>query len=695
MRADLLALTPDTLAELTNRGLVKRATREVERESPAIAEDPDGTVTATASDGTTTSLPPGGLEAGKCSCGAPGVCRHIVGLVLAYQTWQPGTPPANATGQADAGETPADPSATPADPSEMQAGVGGAEDGAGAVRVATGLVGSERAVGSGWSPGEFSDAELEARIGERMMAAARRVERGGFVARVHRGRVGDPVPTVELPTATVRFLVPGNLGFARTDAVAGVRDDVIALAVWAFRAADSRGPGVADLQVQVGGGRSRTAGAGAALERAVALAGLVLREGAVHLGAGIGAEVSGVRRELEAARMRWPLLAVDDLVAQLGAYRDRTARYRPEALAEHVAELFARRRTVTEGGASLASRVLGTDEAAETPLRRARLDGLGARVSAIGEERVVDVFLAHADSAAVLVLRRAYESEDPGPRLAERRVAGVTIGALAGGAVITESAARSASRTVRLGARRLSRTEAMASRGSWQNLPRALIAADLAALATELDALPPRPVRARVEAELVRVVPIAEVVTVRYSPGAQRLDAVIVDAAGTAATVTATHAACAPGRLDGVAAALAGEVRYVAGTVRRGGGGIVIDPIGFAVGDGVLVPDLSPAGPGAEPRDRPDSPIDPLGHALEEAVALLAEVAHRGLVHAPPTMGQRLRQAADRLARVGLRRAADATTVLAGLLGPDPGERAVQAWVDAFLRVSLSAELRG
>ncbi|MEU4240117.1 hypothetical protein [Actinoplanes sp. NPDC026619] len=651
MRPDLLALTTDTLAELTNRGLVKRAAREADREPPAISEDPDGTVHATAPDGITTVLPRGGLAAGKCACEAPGLCRHLLALVLTYQQQHQSAAPGDVVGP---------PSPAPAD--------------------------------HAWSPGEFTEAQLVARIGERAVGAARRVERAGYVARVHRGRPGDPVPTVELPTATVRFLVPGDLGFARTDAVAGVRDDVIALAVWAFRAADEQTPGEGDVQVQVGGGAA--AGGGAGLDRAVALAGLVLREGAVHLGAGIGAEVTSVRRELEAGRLRWPLLAVEDLVGQLDAYRERSARYRPEALADHVAELFARHRAAGAGGASLVSRVLGTDEASETPLRRARLDGLGARVSVAGEERVVDVFLAHADSGTVLVLRRAYASDEAGPRLGERRVAGVSIRALASGVVVTESAARSASRTVRLGARRLSRTEAMATRGSWDELPRALVADDLAALAAELGALPPRPIRARVEAELVRVVPVAEVRSISYAPGAQRLDAVIADGNGTTATITATHAACAPGRLDGVAEALSGEVRFVAGSVRRGGGGVVIDPIGFATGDGVLVPDLAPATHGADPRPLPDATADPLGHALDEALTLLAEVTHRGLLHTPPTMGGRLGGAADRLARTGLRRAAEATRALAGRLGPDPGADAVDAWVEAYLRVCLAAELR-
>ena len=528
-----------------------------------------------------------------------------------------------------------------------------------------------------------------------MVAAARRVERTGYVARVHRARPGDPVPSVELPTATVRFLVPGDLGFARTDAVAGVRDDVLALAVWAFREADVSFPGEPDAQVQVGG---TAAGTGApALDAAVALASVVLREGAVHIGSGITAEVTAVRRSLEAARMRWPLLAVDDVVTQLAAYRDRSARYRPEALADHVAELHARHRAVTSSGAgrrTLRSRVLGTDEASETPLRRARLDGLGARVSAAGGERMIEVFLAHADSATVLVLRRSYETGDAGPGLAARRVAGVSIGALAGGAVVTESAARSASRAVRLGTRRLSRTEAMTSRGSWQDLPRALIADDLAALAGELDALPPRPVRARVEAELVRVIPVAEVHSVTYAPGAQRLDAVIADAAGVTAVVSATHASCAPGRLDSMAAALRGELRYVAGSVRRGGGGVVIDPIGFAVDGAVVVPDLAEAGRGAEPDDAAAPTTDAIGLALAEAAALLAELAHGGLQHASATMPGRLRAAAGRLRKAGLRRVAETVEALAGRLGPDPGDAAVEAWVDAHLRVNLAADMR-
>jgi hypothetical protein len=57
-------------------------------------------------------------------------------------------------------------------------------------------------------------------------------------------------------------------------------------------------------------------------------------------------------------------------------------------------------------------------------------------------------------------------------------------------------------------------------------------------------------------------------------------------------------------------------------------------------------------------------------------------------------MPERLRQAAGSPARLGLHRAGAATTTPAGLLGPDPPEEAVHAWVGAYPRVSVAAERR-
>ncbi|WP_433615458.1 SWIM zinc finger family protein [Dactylosporangium sp. CA-139114] len=660
MRADVLALTAGSLAALTNRGLVKRATREVEAAPPGVAEDADGTLRGSFADGAAPALPTGGLERATCTCGAAGVCRHVLGLILAYQA-------AGGSGEKPAG-------------GDAPAG-GTGEAAAGAV---------------GWSPGAFTDERVAERIGARMMAAARRARRAGYHARVIRPSAADPVARVDLGSATVRFLVPHDLGFVHTDAVAGMRDDVIALAVWAFREADRQAPGQADVRVDVGEPATER-GEGPGL--AAGLATEVLLGGAVQLGAGIVGGIADVTRRLERDGLRWPLLAVGELAEQLEAYRDRGSGYSPERLAELVGELHARARAARGLGGGARARVLGTGEAAETALRRVRLDGLGCRVVAAGsaatgdERRVVEVYLAHADTGTVLVLRRVWDGDEPGARLGRRRLAGSSVGALAAGTLVTESAVRSAGRAVRLTTSRVAKATVTASRGAWDRLPATLLVRDLAALAGELDRLPPRVVRPRIEAELVRVLEVAQVHAVAYAPGAQRLRAGLADRHGNRAVLTATHTAAAPGRLDAVAEALAAGPSFVSGVVRKTSGGIEIDPLAIVAGATVVVPDLGEAGAGE--LARPDGVgKEPLAEALDHAIATLAEMPHRGLRHLPPGFGDRLRKAGDGLHRVGLHRAAAALETLRDALGPDPGEAVVRAWVDAHLRLTVTAELR-
>jgi hypothetical protein len=86
-RADLLALTEDSLAALANRGLVKRAAKELAAGAGArIATDADGELSAEFPDGIVARLRADApLAEATCSCSAAGLCRHRIGLVLAYQ----------------------------------------------------------------------------------------------------------------------------------------------------------------------------------------------------------------------------------------------------------------------------------------------------------------------------------------------------------------------------------------------------------------------------------------------------------------------------------------------------------------------------------------------------------------------------------------------------------------------------------
>lgn len=622
MRADLLALTTDALASLANRGLVKRATRDLDG-VPPVTEAGDGTVEVTFADGAAVTLPPGhGLDTAACTCGAPGVCRHRIGAVLAYQR-----------------DRSAEPAPAVAPP--------------------------------GW-PGSVTDEELTTQFGARTVASARRRLASGFTARVRRATT-----TVETPAATVRFLVPGELGFIDCDARADTRDTLVVLAVWAFRRADETLPDEAEVTVELSSPAARPATV------PLTAVGELLRAG---VGSADEVLTAALRREQEAcerANLRWPAAALAELVEQVRAYRSRSAEHEPVRVAELITELYAR-----EHAAAVApSRALGTEEPAETPLRQVRLVALGCRVGREPDADTAEVFLAHPGTETVLAVRQRWPRATNGAtEVAARRVAGATVAALAAGNVVSEAAVRSAGRVVRFGAGRLARTTVSPVGESWADLPPALRPPSVAAVSELLAGLPPRFVRARVAAELVRVLPVADVRQVRYLAGAQRLEAVIADADGHTATVGLTHRAAAPGALDALAGALAAGPTAVSGVVRRARGGLVIEPYAIQTGNGVVVPDLADADGTMPPASgRPER--EPLAAAIEDALVLLAEGAHRGLSRLPASMADRGTDAAAGLFRVGLSRCAAAVTSWAGATG-DP-----RAWTRAVIRLMTAAEL--
>ncbi|WP_433174985.1 hypothetical protein [Actinoallomurus sp. CA-150999] len=855
IRADLLALTPDALAALANRGLVKRATKELDAgNAPAVDVAPDGTVRGRFPDGAEATLPDGGgLEGASCTCAATGVCRHRIGLILAYQrqaaemgraadaespargeadaaqagTAHAGTAPGKGTiaggernapdlpaGEADAsgarvaeageGTSPtapvggagaaghpaettgdgvesaladspdphdpvdrqdmpalADPAdrptladrpdpanlpaladrpdpanlpalADPPDPADLPAlahrpdaadlpvladrpdsadrpnlpdaagpvdphGVAGSADPGGAAGP-PGNVG--RPPWSLWSPGAFDDEALVRTLGQRALTAARRTHRAGYSARIRRPTPADPVAAVELSTCTVRFLVPGELGYVHTDAATGLRGEVITLAVWAFRAADERGLRGEDVRVDVGG-RAGGGPARSGLEAVVGLVDEVLLEGAVHAGPLQPAALRRASRALTARNLHWPASALDDLTEQLAAYQDRAARYAPETLAGLLAEVHARHRAARHSDGLPRAQVLGTDESAETPLRQVRLTALGCRVGGTEDERTADVFLAQAHSGVVLVLKRRWEVAEgqalTGGDLASRRILGSTLRSLAAANVVSENASRSAGRVVRLAAGRVSRTTVTPVGVSWKDLPGSVLVRDLRALDREVASLPPALIRPRVEAELIRVVEAVEVHEVGYDPGGQRLEAVIADANGTTAVVSAVYSPYRPGALDSLAEVLTEQATgplLISGAVRRTGGALVLDPIAVMAGGAVIVPDLAPGAGGAALDPYAGRQADPLGAALGDAVAACAEAAHRGLRHATDGVRTRVEKAAHGLRRVGLRTAADLVAGLGTALRSEDADRMTSAWIDAWIRLATLVELR-
>ncbi|MEI8254547.1 MAG: SWIM zinc finger family protein, partial [Deltaproteobacteria bacterium] len=382
-RADLLALSPETVATLANAGLVKRAQREIAAgQGPALSEDEATVVTGTFPDGAVARLAPDrALEDTACTCGATGVCRHRVAVALAYGEWHRAQTPFEA-------------------PAEWVA----------------------------WSPGAHADEALVAAVGGRTLERARAQLRVGVDITITRPTAGEPVPAAHLAACTVRFLVPEDLAYARCDCTQGTACEHVVLAVWAFRDADARGVAQRTCTVSLGGASAVAAGDHDALTEAESLARDLLASGLSHTGPEIARRVAHVRARLQDAGHVWPLDIVDELERSLEAYHARSARYSTGTVMALLTELAARLRAAHTPGDLPRRVVLGSDESHETRLDHVRLVSLGAHVDADQRARTARVYLADPDTATVLVLDKRWEcaegeTPDDAPALGRRTVA--------------------------------------------------------------------------------------------------------------------------------------------------------------------------------------------------------------------------------------------------------------------------------
>lgn len=660
MRADLLALSPQALAQLANMGLVKRAQREIaEGQGPSLTEDADGTVTGIFPDKVVAKLPPSTpLKEAPCSCGAPTVCRHRIAVALAYGPWHESRAVDEPTGAAPSDEGPAER--------------------------------SERS----WSPGAITDATLEAVLGAKILERARRNLARGLVASVARA----DVPIARLPSCTVRFLVPDDVAYARCDCVdAGGACEHLALAVWAFRAADGKDASSMDLArergpkvVALGGAATVSPGCRDALADAVALARELLARG-LETFSPAPARFAHVKKLLAQEGAVWVHDLVSDLELAIEGYHARSALYGAREIAALLVELAMRARAGVGAGDLPPQFVLGQGEASETKLDHVRLVSLGARLRADGKARYADVFLADPDTATVLVLRKRWDYDedavpDDGPALARKRVAGgVSLHALAHGQVVSKSVRRLANRTIELATGPSAQSSVTPFTGDASELPSPLLVRDLAAHRVHERSLPPRELRPRVLAEAMHVVEIARVVDVGYVPSEQRVVARVLDPAGTSLRIGLGYRSVSPHALDATIAALRGGPRFVSGELSLGPGGFELVPTALA-GERFVVPDLA---------DRTDAPAVPhapsggeegdLEAAVGRAEAVLEELCSVGLGAASRGLVERARAAGRALVDhglVGLGGRMDA-------LGEGGRGREV-AWLEAGVRARLT-----
>ncbi len=731
MRADLVALSPEAVAALSNMGLVKRALKEIgEGKGPLLSEAPDGTVEGRFQEAgkevVARLIPKKTLTDCPCSCGASTVCRHRVAMALAYRSWiEAAAPPAEAaastsgTSIAASGDTPradthpsdtspSDTSPSDTSPSDTSTSDTSTSDTSAPVT----STGTSSPSFRPWNPGDIPDEAIAEFLGKKAMEDARKTRRRGIVVDLRMPLPGSPTPVALLPTCSVRFLVPGDLAYARCDCKQTERCAHMVLAVWAFRLIRGKEGERHAWTVEV-----REEGAPAvatqhrdAMREAQALARRLLLEGVVNARSSLGQSFAVVGQALSTAGFIWPKVLFEDLEEALEAYQARSARYHAGTVLTVLAALAARVCALLQGGDLPPRYLLGEGERLETALNKQKLVSLGARMEADGRQRIASVMLADPASRIVLVMEKIWDFEEgvdlpEGPAMVNRSISSsVSLGRAARGIIQTIVAKRMANRRVRLGVNRQGSIDASPQTGDWSQFPPPIRVVSLAKLAEDWDARAPQVLRPPLLAENVHVLELAEIEDSSYDPAEQRLCALAKDAEGTEVLLTRTWQAVSPQALDHIAAALRGDmgkVRFISGELTRHLGRFELDILAI-VADRIIVPDIEgeaippvAAGGGIQ---RPHPPVE---QALLETLSALEEAVHQGLKGLPTSFVQRLRAAARGLEEVGMEATARRVHRFAEAMRRAHAgqaaewEDAARCWENAAIRVLLAREAVG
>ncbi|MDT3380042.1 SWIM zinc finger family protein [Labrys neptuniae] len=580
-RTDLIALTDDGLIQLANAGLVKRGLRELEAGIvPEIVENGAGLITASFADGTVTRLPAGkGLVDASCTCPSSGLCRHRIMLALTYRA-------RNAQGIVDDGQGPA------------------------------------VSVGADWDPKNLDLEAFEEGLGPAARSDLKRLTANRLDIELDRGRT----PSARLPMATVRFLVPNEISYARCDCVQGTGCAHVALALRAFRFADGA------RRVTLGAAEE-TARGGTDIDALRASAEIVvarLLEVGVVAGPEAHAQTIATARHLAgvagAVQMQLSLGALGE---QIEAYAARSARYDELDVLQLATELLARTRAKDRAAA------LGLSEPFETPMTKSRYVSLGVKLRQEDEDIRASLLMADSDTSAVVmlerVLTRAPSSSDQGPAniLGRQLMPGLSLSVVGRGQLLTSVAKRRADGLLTLGAGHGGKTQAMPRDALFGFLP------PLAALAVEpvMRDIAERPValvRPRRRIHDVHVFDIGKVLGQAWSPGSQIWQAAVTlkDGGGTLYLERRFDAA-APFALDVMTATLEGRfgpLRQLSGPARVANGALICEPWSLGA-DRFVVPDIE-----SSDRARPSllAADDTDADLIEQTARLLATQIHAG-----------------------------------------------------------------
>ncbi|MEK0011106.1 SWIM zinc finger family protein [Escherichia albertii] len=523
LRPELLELTPQALTALSNVGFVKRSLKELEVGNVPEISHENGTLIATFSDGIRTQLSSGqSLKEAQCTCGASGMCRHRVMLVLSYQRLCAAT----------------------TQPTKKE---------------------------EEWDPTIWLEelATLPDATRKRAQAlAARGIAIELFCA-------PGEIPSARLPMSDVRFYSRNSIRFARCDCITGTLCEHVVLAVQAFAEAKAQQAEFTHLIWQMRSERMTANDDPFANERGNACRHDVQQlSQALWLG-GISqplihyeAAFSRAQQAADTCNWRWVSESLRQLRASAGAFHARASHYHAGECLHQLAALNRRLTCAQEmarrdGDGEIPPipwrTIVGAGITGEAKLDHLRLVSLGMRCWQDNQQYGLRIWFSDPDTGSILHLSRSWpRSEQQNSPAATRRLFSFQAGALAGGQIVSQAARRSAEGELLLGTRNRLSSLVPLSPDAWQMLSAPLRQPGISALQEYLRSRAPACIRPLNQVDNLFILPVSECLSLGWDSTRQTLDAQMISGEGESNTLTLSlpASACAPFAVERMAALL-------------------------------------------------------------------------------------------------------------------------------------------
>ncbi|EEV5544738.1 TPA: hypothetical protein J4P89_003391 [Escherichia coli] len=547
LRPELLELTPQALTALSNAGFVKRSLKELENGNVPEISHENGALIATFSDGVRTQLASGqALKEARCSCGASGMCRHRVMLVLSYQRLCATTQPTEKEEE--------------------------------------------------WQPAIWLE-EL-ATLPDATRKRAQALVAKGITIELF--CAPGEIPSARLPMSDVRFYSRSSIRFARCDCIEGTLCEHVVLAVQAFVQAKTQQAEFTHLIWQMRSEHVTSSDDPFASEEGNACRQYVQQlSQALWLG-GISqplihyeAAFSRAQQAAEACNWRWVSESLRQLRASVDAFHARASHYHAGECLRQLAVLnsrlncaqeMARRDSISEVPPMPWRTVVGAGIAGEAKLDHLRLVSLGMRCWQDIEQYGLRIWFTDPDTGSILHLSRSWpRSEQENSPAATRRLLSFQAGALAGGQIVSQAARRSAEGELLFATRNRLSSVVPLSPDAWKMLSAPLRQPGIVALREYLRQRPPACIRPLNQVDNLFILPVAECISLGWDSSRQTLDAQVISGEGedNVLTLSLPASACSPFAVERMAALLQqtdDPVSLVSGFVSFVEGQLTLEP---------------------------------------------------------------------------------------------------------------------